>query len=188
VQVSGGQGAHREVGATGPAANHRVVIEGSAPDEEPVGPSRGMGEPARWRRRRQGSSPAYQGVCGRRGGEVERRPGKKKVHALIAKVYRRQTLEWAWEKGKQNRGRAGIAEVSMAQFATRKAYSLDRLHRKRRDGTYQPQPGKRVEIPKAEGGVRKLGIPAGLDRGCQQALVQRMEAIFEPTFRDSSCG
>lgn len=47
---------------------------------------------------------------------------------------------------------------------------------------------KRIEIPKSEGGVRKLGIPRVVDRVCQQALVQRMEPIVEPPFLDSSCG
>lgn len=65
---------------------------------------------------------------------------------------------------------------------------MDLLHDKLRDGTYQPKPVKRVEIPKAEGGVRQLGLPAVLERVCQQALVQRMEPIFEPRFLDSSCG
>jgi hypothetical protein len=69
VQCSGGQGAHREVGSEGLAENHRVVINGSYPDDEPVGQRRGMVEPALWRRRRMGSSPAYHGVCGRHGGE-----------------------------------------------------------------------------------------------------------------------
>jgi hypothetical protein len=69
VQRSGGQGAHREGGSEGLAENHRVVINGSCPDDEPVGPRRGMVEPALWRRRRVGSSPAYHGVCGRPGGE-----------------------------------------------------------------------------------------------------------------------
>jgi hypothetical protein len=69
VQCSGGQGAHREVGSEGLAENHRVVINGSYPDDEPVGQRRGMVAPALWRRRRRGSSPAYHGVCGRHGGE-----------------------------------------------------------------------------------------------------------------------
>ena len=47
---------------------------------------------------------------------------------------------------------------------------------------------KRVEIAKSDGGIRKLGIPDVLDRVCQQALVQGMEPIFEPTFLDSSVG
>ena len=71
-QDSGGQGAHREVGSEGLAENHRVVIEGSHPDDEPVGQRWGMVEPALWRRRRQGSTPSYHGVCGRHGGEEAR--------------------------------------------------------------------------------------------------------------------
>jgi hypothetical protein len=65
----GGQGVHREVESEGFAENHRVVLKGSDPPEEPVGPSWGMVEPALWRRRRCGSIPAYHGVCGRHGGE-----------------------------------------------------------------------------------------------------------------------
>lgn len=113
---------------------------------------------------------------------------KKKVHSLIDKVFSRKNLELAWEKVKKNRGSAGIDEVTIAQFEARQEFYLDLLHRKLREGTYRPQPVKRVEIPKSEGGVRKLGIPAVLDRVCQQALVQRMEPIFEPTFLDSAFG
>jgi group II intron reverse transcriptase/maturase len=103
-------------------------------------------------------------------------------------VFSRKNLELAWEKVKKNRGSAGIDEVTIAAFEERKEEYLDLLHCKLRDGTYQPKPVKRVEIPKADGGVRKLGIPAVLDRVCQQALVQRMEPIFEPMFLDSSFG
>jgi RNA-directed DNA polymerase len=113
---------------------------------------------------------------------------KKKVHSLIDKVFSRKNLELAWEKVKKNRGSAGIDEVTIAQFEARQEFYLDLLHRKLREGTYRPQPVQRVEIPKSEGGVRKLGIPAVLDRVCQQALVQRMEPIFEPTFLDSAFG
>jgi RNA-directed DNA polymerase len=113
----------------------------------------------------------------------KRRQGeKRKVHSLIDKVFRRRNLERAWEKVKKNRGSAGIDEMTIAEFEKSKDYYLDLLHRKLREGTYRPQPVKRVEIPKADGGVRKLGIPAVIDRVCQQALVQRMEPIFEPAF------
>jgi RNA-directed DNA polymerase len=118
----------------------------------------------------------------------EGRQRKKKVHSLIDKVFSRKNLELAWEKVKSNRGSAGLDDVTIAQFEARQEDYLDLLHRKLRDGTYRPNPVKRVEIPKAEGGVRKLGIPAVLDRVCQQALSQRMEPIFEPTFLDSSFG
>ncbi len=89
---------------------------------------------------------------------------------------------------KKNQGGAGVDEVSIAQFEARKEYYVDLLHRKLRDGTYPPKPVKWVEIAKSDGGVRKPGIPAMLDRVCQQALVQRMEPIVAPTFLDSSFG
>ena len=117
-----------------------------------------------------------------------KRRGKKKVHSLIDKVFSQKNLERAWEKVQKNRGSAGIDEVTIAVFELRKGYYLDLLHRKLRDGTYRPHPVKRVEIPKADGGVRKLGIPTVLDRVCQQALVQRLEPIFEPQMRDCSFG
>ncbi len=113
---------------------------------------------------------------------------KRKVHSLIDKVYSRKNLELAWEKVRKNRGSAGVDEVTIAQFETRKDDYLEVLHRKLREGTYQPKPVKRVEIGKSDGGKRKLGIPAILDRVCQQALVQRMEPIFEPVFLDCNYG
>jgi RNA-directed DNA polymerase len=117
-----------------------------------------------------------------------RRGRRRKVHSLIDKVFSRRNLELAWEKVKRNRGSAGIDEVTIAEFEEHKGYYLELLHRKLRDGTYRPKPVKRVEIPKSEGGVRKLGIPAVIDRVCQQALVQRMGPIFEATFVDCSFG
>ena len=113
---------------------------------------------------------------------------KQKVHSLIDKVYSRTNLVLAWEKVKQNHGSAGIDEVTITEFEANKEVYLELLYRKLRDGTYQPKPVKRVKIPKSGGGVRKLGIPAVMDRVCQQALVQRMEPIFEPQFHECSFG
>jgi RNA-directed DNA polymerase len=119
---------------------------------------------------------------------LQARSGKQKVHSLIDKVFSRKNLALAWENVKQNHGSAGIDNVTIEQFERRKAYYLDLVHRKLRDGTYRPHPVKRVEIGKSDGGVRKLGIPTVLDRVVQQALVQRMEPIFEPRFLDCSFG
>jgi len=113
---------------------------------------------------------------------------KRKVHSLIDKVYSRTNLALAWEKVKQNHGSAGIEAVTITECEANKEFYLERLHRQLCEGTYQPQPVKRVEIAKSDGGVRKLGIPAIIDRVCQQALVQRMEPIFEPQFQDCSYG
>jgi RNA-directed DNA polymerase len=117
-----------------------------------------------------------------------RQERKRKVHSLIDKVYGRKNLEMAWQKVKENRGCAGIDEVTIVKFEQRKGYYLDLLHRKLCDGTYRPKPVKRVEVPKSEGGTRRLGIPSVMDRVVQQALVQRMEPIFEPEFVECSFG
>ncbi len=92
--------------------------------------------------------------------ELEGRSRKKKVHSLIDKVFSRKNLELAWEKVKRNRGSAGIDAVTVAEFEEGKGYFLDLLHRKLREETCRTQPVKRVEIPKPDGGVRKLSIPA----------------------------
>ena len=89
---------------------------------------------------------------------------------------------------KKNRGSVGIDEVTIAQFEAREEDYPGLLHRKRRDGTYQLKPVKRVEIPTSEGGVRQLGIPRMMDQVCQQARVQRMEPLCEPTFLDRAFG
>jgi RNA-directed DNA polymerase len=117
-----------------------------------------------------------------------RQERKRKVHSLIDKVYSRKNLEMAWQKVKENRGSAGIDEVTIVRFDQRKGYYLGLLHRKLCDGTYRPKPVKRVAVPKSNGGTRKLGIPSVMDRVVQQALVQRMEPIFEPKFLECSFG
>jgi RNA-directed DNA polymerase len=88
----------------------------------------------------------------------------------------------------KHRGRAGIDDGTIAAFETRQGYYVARLHRQRRDGTYRPQPVTRVARPQPDGGGRKLGSPAVLDRVGQQALVPRMEPIFAPPMRDCAFG
>jgi RNA-directed DNA polymerase len=113
----------------------------------------------------------------------------RKVHSLIDKVYGRGNLDEAWQHVRENKGSAGIDGLTIAAFAEREDKLLARLHEQLRNQTYRPQPVRRVEIPKASGGgMRNLGIPSVLDRVIQQALVQKMEPIFEPLFADCSFG
>jgi group II intron reverse transcriptase/maturase len=109
---------------------------------------------------------------------------------LVDKVYQPKNLRAAWEKVKANRGSGGIDGQSLEEFEQGLEEHLGRLHEELRTDRYRPLPVKRVEIPKAgkPGETRPLGIPAVYDRVCQQALLNRLEPIFEPLFDDSSFG
>jgi RNA-directed DNA polymerase len=116
--------------------------------------------------------------------------GAKKVHSLIDKVYKRKNLGMAWEKVKENRGSGGVDGQSLEAFEAQLDQQLDRLHRELKEDTYQPLPVRQHPIPKRDkpGEYRMLGIPAIYDRVCQQALLNRMEPIFEPIFDDANFG
>jgi RNA-directed DNA polymerase len=113
----------------------------------------------------------------------------RKAHSLISQVYDRRNLGRAWERVRKNQGCAGVDGVSIARFEADSERYLDVLQRQLKDGSYRPRPVKRVEIDKP-GSTKKrpLGIPTIMDRVCQQALLQVLEPIFEPTFSDASFG
>ena len=116
--------------------------------------------------------------------------GARKVHSLVDKVYKRKNLEMAWEKVKANRGSGGVDGQSLNGFAAQLGQQLDRLQSELQQDTYQPQPVRQVQIPKAgkPGELRTLGIPTIYDRVCQQALLNRLEPIFEPVFDEANFG
>jgi group II intron reverse transcriptase/maturase len=116
--------------------------------------------------------------------------GAKKIHSLIDKVYKQKNLEMAWEKVKENRGSGGVDGQNLETFEAQLGQQMDRLHRELKEDTYQPLPVRQHPIPKRDkpGEYRMLGIPAIYDRVCQQALLNRLEPIFEPTFDDASFG
>ena len=116
--------------------------------------------------------------------------GAKKVHSLVDKVYKRKNLEMAWERVKANRGSGGVDGQSLEDFEAQLNEQLDRLQRELKEDTYQPLPVRQHLIPKAgkPGEYRMLGIPTIYDRVCQQALLNRLEPIFEPVFDDASFG
>jgi len=116
--------------------------------------------------------------------------GEKKVDSLEDKVYKKKNLELAWVKVKRNRGAGGIDGQSIDEFESDLEGNLKRLHDELRTQKYQPQPVKRHLIPKRgqAGKLRPLGIPIVYDRVCQQALLNRLESIFEPVFDEASFG
>jgi RNA-directed DNA polymerase len=109
---------------------------------------------------------------------------------LVDKVYKRKNLEMAWEKVKANRGSGGVDGQSLEAFAAQVDRQLDRLQGELKEDVYQPQPVRQVQIPKAgkPGEFRTLGIPTIYDRVCQQALLNRLEPIFEPVFDEANFG
>ncbi len=111
-----------------------------------------------------------------------------KWFSLIDKVYRASTLQAAWTQVKANRGAAGIDRQSVEGFAADELVYLGELARDLEQGTYRPQAVRRVEIPKAGGKTRPLGIPTVKDRIVQTAVKRVMEPIFENEFLPTSYG
>jgi RNA-directed DNA polymerase len=107
---------------------------------------------------------------------------------LIDKVYARPTLRAAFARVKANRGAPGVDHVTVTMFDQRLDANLTALATALRDGTYRPQPIRRVWIPKGPRERRPLGIPTVRDRVVQTALRLVLEPIFEATFAPHSYG
>lgn len=116
--------------------------------------------------------------------------GANKVHSLVDKIYKKKNLEIAWGKVKRNKGCGGVDGQSIEEFERDAQSHLDRLHNELRAGKYCPNPVLQHLIPKAgqPGKFRPLGIPTIFDRVCQQAILNRLEGIFEPLFDNASFG
>ncbi len=113
---------------------------------------------------------------------------KRKWYSLYDKVYALRNLERAWEKVRSNKGAGGIDRQSITDFERGKEKHLGELHRLLREKRYRPLPLRRRYIPKGNGEKRPPGIPTIRDRVVQQALLNILEPVFEPTFHESSYG
>ena len=111
-----------------------------------------------------------------------------KWFSLMDKVYAPRTLELAWSRVQGKHGAGGIDGQSTARFAQQSTRYLKELHEELKADGYQPRPVRRVEIPKAGGGKRALGIPTVKDRVVQGSLKLVLEPIFEREFVDTSYG
>jgi RNA-directed DNA polymerase len=107
---------------------------------------------------------------------------------LMEKVCERQNLRAALKRVRDNAGKPGIDGMTVKELPAYLRVHWPRLREELLAGRYQPQPVRRVAIPKPGGGERELGIPTVLDRFIQQALLQVLQPLFDPTFSDASYG
>ena len=106
----------------------------------------------------------------------------------MEKVCRRENLWKALDQVLANQGSAGMDGMTVKRLPVHLAKQWPAIREQLLQGTYKPQPVKRVEIPKPDGGVRKLGIPTVLDRFIQQAVMQVLQEQWDPTFHSQSYG
>ena len=109
-------------------------------------------------------------------------------YSLYGRLLSKQRLHKGFKKVWKAKGAAGIDGQSLSDFASNLSDNLDQLLDALQNKRYQPHPVRRVEIPKDDGGVRLLGIPAVRDRIVQQALADLLTPIFDPDFHPSSYG
>jgi RNA-directed DNA polymerase len=103
-------------------------------------------------------------------------------------VLGRENLTKALAQVRRNKGAAGVDGMTVGELPAYLKDSWLAIRARLLDGTYQPQPVRRVEIPKASGGLRPLGIPTVLDRFIQQAVMQVLQADWDGTFSETSFG
>jgi RNA-directed DNA polymerase len=107
---------------------------------------------------------------------------------LLEKILSKENMAMAWKRVKANHGAPGVDGITIEQFPDHTRPLWAGIRESLLTGRYQPLPVRRVEIPKATGGTRPLGIPTVLDRLIQQAIAQILSPIFDPTFSESSFG
>ena len=107
---------------------------------------------------------------------------------ILSKILDKENLNRAYKRVKANKGAPGVDGMTIeAALPWLKEHNHELVERIRK-GKYTPSPVRRVEIPKPDGGIRKLGIPTVIDRIVQQAMLQQLMPIYEPLFSDDSFG
>ena len=120
---------------------------------------------------------------------IDNRESRKADGAdLLERILDRENLNRAYKRVKANRGAPGIDGMTIEEALPWLRENRETLLESIRNGKYKPQPVRRKEIPKPDGGVRKLGIPTVVDRIIKQAIAQQLTPIYEPLFSDDSFG
>lgn len=117
--------------------------------------------------------------------ETDRKDGAEE---LLERILDRNNLNKAYLRVKRNGGSAGIDGMTVDEMLPYLKEHREELLTALRNGWYHPQAVRRVEIPKPDGGVRKLGVPTVIDRMVQQAIVQVLQPMYEPQFSERSYG
>ena len=117
--------------------------------------------------------------------ETDRKDGAEE---LIERILDRNNLNKAYLRVKRNGGSAGIDGMTVEEMLPYLKEHREELLTALRNGWYHPEAVRRVEIPKPDGGVRKLGVPTVIDRMVQQAIVQVLQPMYEPQFSERSYG
>lgn len=107
---------------------------------------------------------------------------------LLDQILSRENMKKALRRVESNKGAAGIDGVSTEQLRLHVIEHWERVKTQILAGTYKPSPVRRVEIPKPNGGIRLLGIPVVMDRLIQQAILQVLTPIFDPSLSEYSYG
>ena len=107
---------------------------------------------------------------------------------ILGKILEKDNLNRAYKRVKENKGAPGIDGMTIEDALPWLKEHNHELIQRIKSGHYTPSPVRRKEIPKPDGGVRKLGIPSVIDRIIQQAMAQQLMPIYEPLFSDGSYG
>lgn len=107
---------------------------------------------------------------------------------MLEQAFARANMVKAWKRVKANGGSAGVDGLTIEATLEKLRTDWPRIKEELLKGQYRPEPVRRVQIPKAGGGQRELGIPTVTDRLIQQALLQVLQPKIDPTFSDSSYG
>ncbi|MGY0693717.1 group II intron reverse transcriptase/maturase [Virgibacillus sp. FSP13] len=107
---------------------------------------------------------------------------------MMERILARPNLLQAIKRVEENKGSHGVDQMTTKDLRNHLVENWTTVTNQLRSGSYQPKPVRRVEIPKPDGGIRKLGIPTVTDRFIQQAIAQQLTLVFDPTFSEFSYG
>ena len=119
---------------------------------------------------------------------VPRSDAKGAGSALLRQMLTKENMQRAWKRVKANKGAAGVDGLDIDQSAEHLKQAWPGIREGLLSGTYRPGPVRRVGIPKPDGSERELGIPTVTDRLIQQALLQVLQPLLDPTFSEHSHG